>query len=311
MDFGVSPTEICNGFLLFLSICNLFWALYLSWAAHEELRCALSSADSGKRQLCPSPLSNTFLEGFKNSTLWNVSIFSLLEESWGGVNSFLLRRSTKPRGAQALLGWASCCCRQRQCQQGACSNLHDFLQGHPPLSEDTCEGQSLAANYGAVEAPGAACSDKPVFFTTELLLSFCTCRAILLWLVWPPGERYSANHSIGKHSFNHKAQLPLSDDNSLFPMPGKAQKHYNNDRLHSAHISTALALLRPLRSPPRWLHGSTPAQSLRTGQPELTEAPQFSERYRKPQQGCTLPPGLCDVSSCLLSFLMGSIACGG
>lgn len=130
-------------------------------------------------------------------------------------------------------------------------------------------------------------------------------------LCGPLGSATLLTTALGNTAPTTKRSFPFQTTTHFSPCLGKAQKHYNNDRLHSAHISTALALLRPLRSPPRWLHSSTPAQSLRTGQPELTEAPQFSERYHKPQQGCTLPPGLCDVSSCLLSFLMGSIACGG
>lgn len=46
-----------------------FESFYLAWAAQEEVRCALSPAESGKRQLCCSSVSNTFLERFKNSTV--------------------------------------------------------------------------------------------------------------------------------------------------------------------------------------------------------------------------------------------------
>lgn len=105
MDFGVLPRELCNGFLIFISISSYSKLFYRSWAAQEELCCALSSADSGKCQLCCSSVSNMFLERFKNSTVWNISIFFLLEENWGGVNSFLLCWSKKLYSVQVFCGW--------------------------------------------------------------------------------------------------------------------------------------------------------------------------------------------------------------
>lgn len=90
-------------FLLFGSYFKLF---YLPWTAQEELCCALSSADSGKCQLCSSSVSNMFLERFKNSTVWNISIYSLLDENWGGVNSFLLHWSKKSCSVQVLWDWS-------------------------------------------------------------------------------------------------------------------------------------------------------------------------------------------------------------
>lgn len=94
-------------FLLFGSYFKLF---YLPWTAQEELCCALSSADSGKCQLCCSSVSNMFLERFKNSTVWNISISSLVDENWGGVNSFLLHWSKKSCSVQVLWAEASYWC---------------------------------------------------------------------------------------------------------------------------------------------------------------------------------------------------------
>lgn len=108
-------------FLLFGSYFKLF---YLPWTAQEELCCALSSADSGKCQLCCSSVSNMFLEQFKNSTVWNISIFSLLDENWGGVNSLLLHCFTRARSCAVFRcsgTGASYWCWERQHDQGTWS----------------------------------------------------------------------------------------------------------------------------------------------------------------------------------------------
>lgn len=88
----------------FFLFASYFKLLYFSWTAQEKLCCALSSADSGKHQLCCSSVSNMFLKRFKNSTVWNISIFSLLEENWGGVNSLLLYWSKMLYSVQTLHG---------------------------------------------------------------------------------------------------------------------------------------------------------------------------------------------------------------
>lgn len=143
-------------FLLFGSYFKLF---YLSWTAQEELCCALSSADSGKCQLCSSSVSNMFLERFKNSTVWNISIYSLLDENWGGVNTFLLHWSKKSCSVQVLWDWSQllvlgeatrwghlvrategpCCCQS--CQQSwhmwqlcHCRTQQDWTFGCWPVS---------------------------------------------------------------------------------------------------------------------------------------------------------------------------------
>lgn len=105
-------------FLLFGSYFKLF---YLPWTAQEELCCALSSADSGKCQLCCSSVSNMFLERFKNSTVWNISISSLVDENWGGVNSFLLHWSKKSCSVQVLWGWSQLLVLERQHCEGTWS----------------------------------------------------------------------------------------------------------------------------------------------------------------------------------------------